>query len=111
MRRLATNPYQHRAASLRANPAEPQVCGETPCGTTSSTADITRMTVLQEIRFPSCVLIRLDGGRFLLRDAHDHTQVLLIPDDDVPLLIHYLYEWSCTARQSLHLEPINNQAA
>jgi hypothetical protein len=69
------------------------------------------MAVLQEIQFPSCVLIHLDGDRFLLRDSYDPTQVLLIPDDEVPLLIHYLYEWSGAARQSLRLEPVNNRAA
>jgi hypothetical protein len=58
----------------------------------------------EQVRIGSTIVRFLGNHRFVLRDMNDSTQVQFFRDEDVPALIHFLFQWSKAAQSSLRIE-------
>jgi hypothetical protein len=59
------------------------------------------MNLPEQVQLGSTLVRFLDSSRVVFRDAFDSSQVLMIHDADVPLLIHFLHQWSESAQKTL----------
>ena len=62
------------------------------------------MNFPEQVRIGSTMVRFLGNHRFVLRDVNDNTQVQFIRDDDVPVLIQFLFQWSKAAQTSLRID-------
>ena len=57
-----------------------------------------------QVKLGKTLVSYLEKDRFVFRDQHDASQMQVIDDPDVPVLIQFLHQWSDSAKRRIRLD-------